>query len=114
GLEVAFIVVTFGGSQHDVGLASLAAVAALVVVLIAGAVVHAPLSRVPENALKFGVGVMLSAFGMFWMGEGAGVSWPGADAAILALIVFVLALSYAVVALGRRRVPTPEIRPAGA
>jgi len=108
GLEVAFIVVTFGGSQHNVGLASLAAATALVIVLIAGAVAHAPLSRVPENALKFGVGVMLSAFGTFWMSEGAGVSWPGADVAILALIVFMLVLSYGLVAVGRRRVPAGD------
>src|SRR5690242_10230863 len=90
GLEVAFIVVTFGGSQHNVGLASLGAAVALVVVLAAGLVVHAPLSRVPENTLKFGVGIMLTAFGMFWAGEGAGVRWPGSDAAILALVAFVI------------------------
>ena len=73
GLEVAFIVVTFGGAQHNVGLAALGAAAALVVVLIAGVFVHGPLTRVPENTLKFGVGVMLTSFGIFWSGEGAGV-----------------------------------------
>ena len=66
GLEVAFIVVTFGGTQRNVGLAAAGAAAALVVVLIAGAIVHAPLTRVPENTLKFGVGVMLTSFGIFW------------------------------------------------
>jgi len=98
GLEVAFIVVTFGGTQHNVGLAALGAAAALVVVLVAGALVHAPLTRVPENTLKFGVGTMLTAFGIFWSAEGAGVEWPGNDASILALVAFVLATSAAMVA----------------
>ena len=77
GLEVAFIVVTFGGTQRNVGLAAIGAAAALVVVLIAGVIVHAPLTRVPENTMKFGVGVMLTSFGIFWAREGAGVAWPG-------------------------------------
>jgi uncharacterized membrane protein len=101
GLEVAFIVVTFGGTQRNVGLATVGAVAALIVVLIAGLFVHAPLTRVPENTLKFGVGVMLSAFGMFWAAEGAGVAWPGTDLSILGLIAFVLAVSFAFVAILR-------------
>src|SRR3954470_22991134 len=86
GLEVAFIVVTFGGTQRNIGLAALGAAAALVVVLTAGAIVHAPLTRVPENTLKFGVGVMLTSFGIFWTAEGAGIAWPGADASLLVLI----------------------------
>jgi uncharacterized membrane protein len=102
GLEVAFIVVTFGGAQHNVGIAVLGAVAALVVVLIAGVFVHGPLTRVPENTLKFGVGVMLTSFGIFWSAEGAGVSWPGSDVALLALIAFVVALSFVLVAVLRR------------
>ena len=102
GLEVAFIVVTFGGTQRNVGLAALGAAAALIVVLIAGVFVHAPLTRVPENTLKFGVGVMLTAFGIFWSGEGAGVAWPGADAALLALIAFVVATAFVLVAVLRR------------
>jgi uncharacterized membrane protein len=102
GLEVAFIVVTFGGAQHNVGIAVLGAVAALVIVLIAGAFVHGPLTRVPENTLKFGVGVMLTSFGIFWSGEGAGVSWPGGDAALLAVIAFVVATAFVLVALLRR------------
>ena len=57
--------------------------------LIAGVIVHEPLSRVPENTLKFGVGVMLTSFGIFWSGEGAGVSWPGGDVALLGVIAFV-------------------------
>jgi uncharacterized membrane protein len=102
GLEVAFIVVTFGGTQRNVGLSALGAAAALVVVLIAGMVVHAPLTRVPENTLKFGVGVMLTSFGIFWSSEGAGVSWPGGDVSILALIAFVVATAFALIALARR------------
>ena len=77
GLEVAFIVVTFGGAQHNVALAAAGAAAAAIVVLLVGLAVHRPLSRVPENTMKFAVGVMLTTFGMFWAGEGAGVDWPG-------------------------------------
>jgi uncharacterized membrane protein len=102
GLEVAFLVVTFGGTQHKVGLAAAAAAAALVVVVIAGVIVHAPLSRVPENTLKFGVGVMLTSFGIFWSAEGAGADWPGGDVAILAVIAVVLAASFTIVAMARR------------
>jgi uncharacterized membrane protein len=72
------------------------------VVLIAGVVVHGPLTRVPENTLKFGVGVMLTSFGIFWSAEGAGVSWPGADVALIALIAFVVAMSFGFVAVLRR------------
>jgi uncharacterized membrane protein len=106
GLEVAFLVVTFGGSQHNVGLAALAAAAALVVVAITGAVVHAPLSRVPENTLKFGVGLMLTAFGMFWSVEGAGGKWPGGDAAILGLLACLTAISFGLIAIARRNTPS--------
>ena len=102
GLEVAFIVVTFGGTQRNVGLAALGAGAALVVVLIAGVIAHAPLTRVPENTLKFGVGVMLTSFGIFWSAEGAGIVWPGADASLLGVIAFVVAISFGLVALARR------------
>jgi len=102
GLEVAFIVVTIGGTQHSVGLAALGAALALFVVLVAGIIVHQPLARVPENTLKFGVGVMLTAFGTFWSAEGAGVSWPGSDAALLCVVVFVLLLSFGLVELLRR------------
>jgi uncharacterized membrane protein len=110
GLEVAFIVVTFGGSQHHVGLAALGAAAALVIVLIVGAIVHAPLSRVPENTLKFGVGIMLTSFGIFWTGEGAGVDWPGGDIAILALIGFVVVTAFALVEILRRTAVTPDLQ----
>ncbi len=103
GLEVAFIVVTFGSNQHNVPLAAVAAAAAVVLVIVAGAVAHAPLSRVPENTLKYAVGVMLTSFGIFWGAEGAGAHWPGGDAAILALIAFTLLTSVALVAVLRRR-----------
>jgi uncharacterized membrane protein len=109
GLEVAFIVVTFGGTQRNVGLAAVGAAAALVVVLIAGIFVHAPLTRVPENTLKFGVGVMLTSFGIFWSAEGAGISWPGADASLLGLIAFVVVLAFALVGLLRRASAVPEV-----
>jgi uncharacterized membrane protein len=97
GLEVAFIVISVGGTQGNVGLAAAGALAALVVVVAVGAFVHAPLSRVPENTLKFGVGVMLSSFGVFWSAEGAGVSWPGGEAAIVAVIAFVAAVALGLV-----------------
>jgi uncharacterized membrane protein len=103
GLEVAFIVVTFGSNQHDVPLAAVAAALAVLVVVAAAAVARAPLARVPENTLKFAVGVMLTAFGTFWGAEGAGAHWPAGDAAILALVAFYLASSLLLVrALGRR------------
>jgi uncharacterized membrane protein len=107
GLEVAFIVVTFGGSQHKVGLAAIGAAAALVVVVGLGALVHAPLSRVPENTLKFGVGVMLTSFGAFWSGEGIGVSWPGSDAMLLGMVGFVLLMALGYVQWLRRTAPLP-------
>jgi uncharacterized membrane protein len=86
GLEVIFIALTFGANQHDIPLASLAAVIAVCVVAAVGVVIRAPLSRVPENSMKFVVGVLLCAFGTFWGAEGTGVEWPGSDAALPALI----------------------------
>jgi uncharacterized membrane protein len=114
GLEVAFLVITFGGSQHNVALAALGAAAALVVVVIVGVAVHAPLSRVPENTLKFGVGVMLTTFGTFWSAEGAGVHWPGGESAILGLLGAVAVVSLLLVARTRRRVAAarPPLAPA--
>jgi Ca2+/H+ antiporter, TMEM165/GDT1 family len=85
GLEVVFIVIAVSAGRGLLLPAGLGALAACVLVLAVGAIVHRPLSRVPENTLKFGVGVMLSAFGVFWTGEGLGVAWPGHD---LALFVF--------------------------
>jgi uncharacterized membrane protein len=102
GLEVAFIVLTFGANQHRIPLAALAAGLAIVLVAGAGVAVRAPLARVPENAMKFAVGVMLTSFGIFWGAEGAGASWPGADAALLVIVPALLAISLAFVALIRR------------
>ena len=102
GLEVVFIALTFGSNQHDIPLAALAAVAAVLVVAAAGIAVRAPLSRVPENSMKFVVGVMLTSFGMFWGGEGAGARWPGSDAALLVIVPAVAALSVGFSLLLRR------------
>jgi uncharacterized membrane protein len=101
GLEVVFIVLTFGANQHRVGLAALAAIVAAAVVIATGILVHRPLSRVPENALKFAVGVMLTSFGIFWGAEGAGATWPGGDAALLATVPLVLTVSLGLVVAAR-------------
>jgi uncharacterized membrane protein len=102
GLEVVFITLTFGSNQHDVGLAAVAALTAVLVVAVVGVAVRAPLSRVPENAMKFIVGVMLTAFGTFWATEGAGAHWPGADLALVVLIPAIGLYALALVALFRR------------
>lgn len=102
GLEVAFIVLTFGANQHRVGLAAAAAATAVLVVALTGVAVRAPLARVPENTMKFAVGVMLSSFGMFWGAEGAGASWPGAEAALLAIVPAVLLVAIAMARWLRR------------
>ncbi len=112
GLEVAFIVLTFGSNQHDIPLAAVAAMAAVLVVVAVGVVVRAPLSRIPENTMKFVVGVMLTSFGMFWGAEGAGAHWPGSDAALLALIpavaLFGVGLTFGLRGQGQgRRQPWP-------
>jgi uncharacterized membrane protein len=83
GLEVVFIVIAVGAGRGLLLPASLGALAACVVVLAVGAIVHRPLARVPENTLKFAVGVILCAFGVFWTGEGVGIAWPGGDLMIL-------------------------------
>lgn len=103
GLEVAFIVVTFGASQGSVPLAIVAAVAALFVVVALGIKVHKPLSNVPENTLKFVVGIMLTSFGIFWGSEGAGVYWPGSDASLFGVIVFVSVAAFTQIAWLKRR-----------
>jgi uncharacterized membrane protein len=97
GLEVVFIVLTFGANQHEVGLAAVAAGVAVALVVLAGFAIHAPLARVPENTLKFVVGVMLTSFGTFWGAEGAGAHWPGGDAALLAIVPSVFAFAGAAV-----------------
>ena len=102
GLEVVFIVLTFGSAQGSIPLAAAGAGGALVLVAGVGIVVRAPLARVPENTLKFAVGVMLTTFGIFWAAEGAGADWPGDDASILGVLGFVVLSSFVLVRLLRR------------
>ncbi len=97
GLEVAFIVVSFGSGQGRLPLAAAAAGAALVAVSVVGVLVRAPLARVPENTIKFAVGVMLTSFGCFWAVEGAGVRWPGDELALLGLLAFTTTVAVALV-----------------
>ena len=100
GLEVAFIVLTFGTIDHKVGLASIAALAAVAIVVVAGFALRTPLSKVPENTMKFGVGILLTAFGIFWGAEGsAGASkkWPGDNWAVLGLIAGVAVFAFILV-----------------
>ena len=105
GLEVAFIVLTFGSTQGSIPLAAAGAAAAIVLVVAAGVVVRGPLSRVPENTLAFAVGVMLTTFGTFWGAEGAGVDWPGDDASLPGVLAFVAFVSLVFVTALRRRQP---------
>ena len=107
GIEVTFIVIAIGAGRGLLGLASAGALAACVAVAAIGAAVHRPLARVPENTLKFAVGVMLSAFGLFWTGESLGVAWPGGDVAILAFIALFLAVALGLVALLKPRAAAP-------
>ena len=103
GLEVAFIVLTFGSTQGNVPLAAAAAAVALVLVAGVGIAVRAPLARVPENTMKFAVGAMLTTFGIFWAAEGAGAHWPGEDASLPAVLAFVVLLASGAVAMLKRR-----------
>ena len=114
GLEVVFIVITFGANQRHIGLAALGAVAAALVVLAVVVIVRAPLSRVPENTLKFAVGVLLTSFGTFWGAEGAGVAWPGGDIALAVIIPTTLVVSLVMVAALRRITATPALARSGA
>lgn len=98
GLEVAFIVVTFGANQGSIPLAVAGAIAAILLVVIAGVFVRKPLARVPENTLKFAVGVMLTSFGTFWGAEGAGVHWPGGDGALLGIVAVMTVTAISLVA----------------
>ena len=103
GVEVVFIVIAVGAARGLLVFASAGALAACVAVAAIGAAIHRPLARVPENQLKFAVGVMLSAFGLFWTGESLGVAWPGGDAAILGFIALFLAVALGLVALLKPR-----------
>lgn len=102
GTEVVLIVISLGASSHRLGLAALAALGAVVVVTVTGLIVARQLSEVPENTIKIVVGIMLTSFGIFWLGEGAGVHWPGSDLWILALIGMFVLLTFVLVA-GMRR-----------
>jgi Ca2+/H+ antiporter, TMEM165/GDT1 family len=114
GIEVVFIVVAIGAG--GVGLlvpASLGAFAALVLVIVLGLLVHRPLATIPENTLKFMVGVLLSAFGTFWVGEGLGVRWPGEDWSILGLIGGFLVIAWISIPLCRRPRASASITASG-
>jgi uncharacterized membrane protein len=110
GLEVALVAITLGANQRNIPLAALAAMTAVLVVTIAGALVQAPLTRVPENTMKFIVGIMLTSFGIYWGAEGAGAQWPGADSALLVVVPSVALVALALTALLRRT----EARPVAA
>jgi len=103
GLEVVFIVIAFGSTQGRLGLAAAGAGAALLVVVVAGVLARGPLSRVPENTIKFVVGLLLTSFGCFWGAEGAGIHWPGEDASLLGVIAFFGVLSLLLVRALRAR-----------
>jgi len=103
GLEVAFIVITFGSAQGRIDLAALGAGIALVLVAVVGVLVRGPLTRVPEHSLKFAVGVMLTTFGIFWSAEGAGAHWPCDTASLPGVVGFVVLLSFGAVAVLKRQ-----------
>jgi uncharacterized membrane protein len=112
GIEVVFIIIAVCAGRGLLIPASLGALAACLIVLLIGALVHRPLSRVPENTLKFGVGVMLSAFGVFWCGEGIGIAWPGHDWALPYLAAAFLAIALGAVWLARASVKQKSARAA--
>jgi uncharacterized membrane protein len=103
GLEVVFIVISFGSAQGRLGLAAAGAGAAVVLVVVAGVLARGPLERVPENTIKFAVGLLLSSFGCFWGAEGVGVHWPGDELSLLGVIAFMAALSFLLVRVLRRQ-----------
>ena len=107
GTEVVLIVVSLGAAQHRLGLAAAAAAAAAVLVAVVGLLVARQLSEVPENTIKTVVGVMLTSFGLFWVGEGAGVHWPGDDLAIPVLVGFFVVVFFAFTAFMRTQLPAP-------
>jgi uncharacterized membrane protein len=113
GLEVVFIVITFGDNQRNLGAAVIGAAAAVVAITLTGIAVRAPLARLPENGMKFAVGIMLTSFGLFWGSEGAGVSWPGHDAALLGLVpvVALVSLGYTVLLRQGARPAAPAVHP---
>jgi uncharacterized membrane protein len=109
GTEVVLIVVSLGASQHRLGLAAASAAVAAVVVGVIGALVARQLSAVPENSIKLVVGIMLTSFGLFWVGEGTGVHWPGDDLAIIGLIGIFSAVTLGEISLLKRTFPEPTV-----
>jgi len=108
GMEVVLIVITVGTSSRHLALAAVAAAVAVTLVAIVGLVVARQLSEIPENSMKFAVGTMLTSFGVFWIGEGAGVRWPGSDLMILVLVA-VFGVTSAILSVGLRKIaPSPE------
>lgn len=107
GLEVAFIVITFGVNQGSISLASIAALMAVVTIAVVGMKVRRPLSRIPENTIKFIVGSMLTSFGIFWGAEGAGIRWPGTDTALLVILAFITITASIFIILLR---PKPRVK----
>jgi uncharacterized membrane protein len=109
GLEVVFIVIAVGAGHGMIGPAAVGAAAAAVLVLAIGCAVHRPLARVPENMLKFSVGILLSSFGVFWTGEGLGISWPGSDGVLIGFISAFLLLSLLSIRAARRVTPESAV-----
>jgi len=107
GLEVVFIVIAVGAGRGLLWPAGLGAAAACLVILTLGIAIHKPLAKVPENTLKFGVGTMLSAFGVFWTGEGLGIAWPGQDLAPAAFALLFLSVGFTTASVLRR--PAVEV-----
>ncbi len=103
GLEVVFIVLTFGALKKNIGVATLGAVIAVILVVAAGVALRKPLSRVPENTMKYIVGIMLTSFGIFWASEGAGAVWPKSDAALLVIIPTVFLYTLLLIRILSRR-----------
>ncbi len=109
GMEVVMIVITLGSSSRRLGLAAAAAAAAVVIVGVIGALVARQLSEVPENAMKMGVGIMLTSFGVFWVGEGAGLHWPGSDLFLLGLVALFALSAFVMIRSMRQLVPPSPV-----
>ena len=109
GIEVVFIVIAVGVGRGLLLPAAIGAAAACLIVGVIGLAVHRPLARVPENTLIFAVGVVLSAFGVFWVGEGLGLDWPGHDLPILVFALMFLIVGVVLVGLARSMRKLPAV-----